>query len=218
MPKRLPVNDERTLFQPDYEPRSSRGRRRTSPVQKRLVRAVACWGVFLIVLAAGAQMLRQRPAQAAQRATLIRTAASARSASRTEGWRGELRGAARRVLRSTAPKRTRAGARKAAARKKPRGNWVQVWATAYCPTCTVCDTGKITASGRHAFSRGLAVAARGRRVAPLGSRIYVPRFGWLPVDDTGGGVRSDQIDIRMQSHRRAVLWGRRRLRVQVASG
>jgi 3D (Asp-Asp-Asp) domain-containing protein len=92
---------------------------------------------------------------------------------------------------------------------------VWVWATAYCPTCAVCDTGDTTATGRRAFSRGVAVAARGKRFAPLGSRVHVPGFGWLRVDDTGGEVRSDQIDVRLRSHRQAVLWGRRRMQVRV---
>lgn len=95
----------------------------------------------------------------------------------------------------------------------PDGHWVSVWATAYCPNCKVCDTGGRTATGTSAKTAGLAVAARGRRLIRLGSRVYVRNFGWLKVDDTGGGVRSNQIDIRMQSHRSAVRWGRRLMRV-----
>jgi 3D (Asp-Asp-Asp) domain-containing protein len=90
-----------------------------------------------------------------------------------------------------------------------------VWVTAYCPECRVCDTTDTTATGTSADTPGAAVAARGPRAIPLGGRVYVANFGWLPIDDTGGGVDSDQIDVRMQSHRAARLWGRRLMRVRV---
>lgn len=93
--------------------------------------------------------------------------------------------------------------------------WTRVYATAYCPDCRVCDTGGRTATGRRASTDGVAVAARRRsRVAPLGSRIYLAGRGWLPVDDTGGGVGARQIDLRVQNHQEAVRWGRRLVRVQ----
>ena len=75
-----------------------------------------------------------------------------------------------------------------------------------------------TATGRHASTAGVAVAARGPRVAPLGSRVFVSNLGWLPVDDTGGGVKSNQIDVRLQSHDEAVRWGRRQMRIQLETG
>jgi 3D (Asp-Asp-Asp) domain-containing protein len=55
-------------------------------------------------------------------------------------------------------------------------------------------------------------------VAPLGSRVFVSNLGWLPVDDTGGGVKSNQIDVRLQSHDEAVRWGRRQMRIQLETG
>jgi 3D (Asp-Asp-Asp) domain-containing protein len=102
--------------------------------------------------------------------------------------------------------------------RSSEGRWVDVWATAYCPECRVCDTTDTTATGTHAGGPGVAVAARGPRVAPLGSKVYVADLGWLPVDDTGGGVDSDQIDVRFQSHNEAVLWGRRQMRIRLDSG
>lgn len=210
MPHQEATRNHRYLYEPDYEPRTRRPLRRRKARQQRLARAAALWLVLLGACALFSHLTR-RPAERPAEAALL-TPAATRRMERVAGWRGQTRKPTRTPAARSKPTR-----RKARAADKPRGNWMQVWATAYCPTCRVCDTGRITATGRHAWSRGLAVAARGRRVAPLGSRVYVPRFGWLPVDDTGGGVRSNQIDIRMKTHRRAVKWGRRRMRVMVAS-
>jgi 3D (Asp-Asp-Asp) domain-containing protein len=90
--------------------------------------------------------------------------------------------------------------------------------TGYCAgPCRRCGTTGITATGRNARrTRGLAVARRARRRAvPLGRRVYVRGHGWLRVDDTGGGVRSNQLDLRFPRHQDAQRWGARVLRVAV---
>jgi 3D (Asp-Asp-Asp) domain-containing protein len=83
--------------------------------------------------------------------------------------------------------------------------------------CRRCGTTGITATGRNASrTRGLAVARRApRRAVPLGRRVYVRGHGWLRVDDVGGGVRSNQLDLRFRRHRDAQRWGARVLRVAV---
>jgi 3D (Asp-Asp-Asp) domain-containing protein len=90
--------------------------------------------------------------------------------------------------------------------------------TGYCAgPCRRCGTTGITATGRNArWSRGLAVARRAqRRAVPLGRKVYVRGYGWLRVDDVGGGVRSNQLDLRFRRHRDAQRWGARVLRVAV---
>lgn len=90
--------------------------------------------------------------------------------------------------------------------------------TGYCAgPCRRCGTTGTTATGRNALrTRGLAVARRSRRRAvPLGRRVYVRGYGWLRVDDVGGGVRSNQLDLRFKRHRDARRWGARVLRVAV---
>jgi 3D (Asp-Asp-Asp) domain-containing protein len=90
--------------------------------------------------------------------------------------------------------------------------------TGYCAgPCRRCGTTGITATGRNARrTRGLAVARRlHSRAVPLGRRIYLRGYGWLRVDDTGGGVRSNQLDLRFQRHRDAQRWGARVLQVAV---
>jgi 3D (Asp-Asp-Asp) domain-containing protein len=90
--------------------------------------------------------------------------------------------------------------------------------TGYCAgPCRRCGTTGITATGRNARrTRGLAVARRARRRAvPLGRRVYVRGYGWLRVDDIGGGVQPNQLDLRFQRHSEAKRWGARVLRVAV---
>lgn len=94
--------------------------------------------------------------------------------------------------------------------------WKTVWATAYCARCRVCETTNITYTGRKAHTHGVAVARTGRRAAKLGSEVLVPGHGWLQVDDVGGGVGGNQIDIRVRSHAEAVQFGRRQIQIGLA--
>ena len=94
-------------------------------------------------------------------------------------------------------------------------HWKTVVATAYCPHCRVCETTGVTYTGRDAHPDGVAVARRGPRAARLGTKVLVPGRGWLIVDDVGGGVESNQIDIRVATHAEAVQFGRRQLQVGV---
>ena len=145
----------------------------------------------------------------------IRTRPATRMA--VAGWQGSVRlpapGLAIQKAASLGAAKPREKTMSGKNAKSPR--WTKVYATAYCPDCRVCDTGGRTATGRRASTDGVAVAARRRsRVTPLGSRVYLAGRGWLPVDDTGGGVGARQIDLRLQDHREAVRWGRRLVSVR----
>ena len=71
----------------------------------------------------------------------------------------------------------------------------------------------VTASG--------AVAAKGTIAAdlavyPLGTRIRVPGYGTGIVQDVGGSIKDSHIDIWFPSHKEALAWGSRKLKVKVA--
>ena len=54
------------------------------------------------------------------------------------------------------------------------------------------------------------------RYFPFGTRMYVPGYGSGVVHDRGGKIQgSAHIDIFIGSHKKALRWGRRRLRVRV---
>ena len=69
--------------------------------------------------------------------------------------------------------------------------------TFYCP-CYQCSEG-----WDHQTSSG-AYATEGRTVAcgnlPAGTNVYIEGYGYRVVEDTGGGVRGNHIDIFKESH------------------
>jgi 3D (Asp-Asp-Asp) domain-containing protein len=82
-------------------------------------------------------------------------------------------------------------------------------ATAYTPYCGGGCSG-ITATGRPA---GRGVVAVDPRVIPLGSRLYIPGYGYAIAGDTGGAIVGYRIDLGYTSDRDAMLFGRRAVMV-----
>lgn len=70
----------------------------------------------------------------------------------------------------------------------------------------------ITASGTKA--RKGTIAADTSRY-PFGTVMYVPGYGYGRVEDRGGKITGDSIDLFFPNHGSALDWGRRKLRVKV---
>ena len=70
----------------------------------------------------------------------------------------------------------------------------------------------MTASGRRA---GWGTIAADPQYYPFGTVMYVPGYGYARVEDTGGAIKGDHIDIWFPSHVRAHAWGRQKLKVKV---
>jgi 3D (Asp-Asp-Asp) domain-containing protein len=85
---------------------------------------------------------------------------------------------------------------------------MQMIATAYTPYCYGCSG--ITATGRPA---GHGIVAVDPRVIPLGSRLYIPGYGYAIAGDTGGAIIGYRIDLGYTSNRDAMLFGRRAVTV-----
>ncbi len=85
---------------------------------------------------------------------------------------------------------------------------MQMTATAYTADCAGCSG--ITASGRPA---GHGIVAVDPSVIPLGTRLYIPGYGYAVAGDTGGAIRGDRIDLGFNSERDALLFGRREVTV-----
>lgn len=83
---------------------------------------------------------------------------------------------------------------------------VRVLATAYC------QRGR-TATGT--FVRHGTVAVDPDFI-PLGTRLFIPGYGWGRARDTGGLIHGARIDVWMRSCTRAIKWGARRLTVEVS--
>ena len=70
----------------------------------------------------------------------------------------------------------------------------------------------MTASGRRA---GWGTIAADPKYYPFGTIMYVPGYGYARVEDTGGAIKGDHIDIWFPSHPRAQAWGKQKLTVKV---
>ena len=81
-------------------------------------------------------------------------------------------------------------------------------ATAYTAGCAGCSG--ITAIGRPA---GHGIVAVDPRVIPLGTRLYIPGYGFALAGDTGGAIRGNRIDLGFNSLRDAIEFGRREVTV-----
>ncbi len=85
---------------------------------------------------------------------------------------------------------------------------VQMVATAYTAHCYGCSG--ITAIGRPA---GRGIVAVDPRVIPLGSRLYIPGYGFALAGDTGGDIRGNRVDLGFGSYGEAIQFGRREITV-----
>ena len=63
----------------------------------------------------------------------------------------------------------------------------------------------VTASG--AKAKPGTIAADTSRY-PFGTLMYVPGYGYGTVEDRGGAIQGDHIDVFFKSHREALQWGR----------
>jgi 3D (Asp-Asp-Asp) domain-containing protein len=78
--------------------------------------------------------------------------------------------------------------------------------TAYCP-CPIC-CGKndgITFSGKHA--RANHTIAVDPSVIPLGSVVYLEGMGTFTAEDVGGAISGHRVDLFMNDHHQALLFG-----------
>ncbi len=80
---------------------------------------------------------------------------------------------------------------------------------AYCPCVKCCGkTNGITASG--------TIATEGRTVAstlPFGTKLYIDGIGERIVEDRGGAIQGNKLDLFMSDHETALKFGVRKLDV-----
>ncbi len=94
--------------------------------------------------------------------------------------------------------------------------------TAYCPCKKCCGwhrnwRGKaVTNAG---YPKKVGVTASGTKAKPgtiaadtsrypFGTQMYVPGYGYGTVQDRGGAITGDHIDVYYKRHREALQWGR----------
>ena len=106
--------------------------------------------------------------------------------------------------------------------------------TGYCPCGICCNWRHSWLFGRPVYASGLkegkpkavGITASGTRARPgtiaadtarypFGTTMYVPGYGYGRVEDTGGDIKGDHIDLFFGRHADALQWGRRNLVVQI---
>lgn len=68
----------------------------------------------------------------------------------------------------------------------------------------------ITADGTKAKKGTIAADIR---KYPFGTKMYVPGYGWGEVHDVGSAIKGEHIDVFFPSHKDAMKWGRKYLKV-----
>ena len=69
----------------------------------------------------------------------------------------------------------------------------------------ICGGNPTTANGEP-VAPGVTVAADPAGL-PLGTRVYIDGIGERVVQDTGGAIQGNKIDLAVESHREALAWG-----------
>lgn len=62
---------------------------------------------------------------------------------------------------------------------------------------------------------GMSTIAVDPRVIPLGTKVYIPGYGYAIAQDTGGAIKNSKIDLFMNSESEANRWGVRSVNVYI---
>ena len=88
--------------------------------------------------------------------------------------------------------------------------------TAYCPCVKCCGKSNgITASGIKAVE-GVTVATN--KSIPFGTKVYIDGVGERIVQDRGGAIKGNRIDLYFDSHQDALNFGRQTKQVTIIKG
>ena len=70
----------------------------------------------------------------------------------------------------------------------------------------------VTASGTKAKP---GVIAADTSVYPFGTVMYIPGYGYGRVEDRGGAIKGQKIDLFFKGHQQALNWGRQKVKVAI---
>lgn len=64
---------------------------------------------------------------------------------------------------------------------------------------------------------GISTIAVDPKVIPLGSKCYIPGYGYAIASDTGGAIKGNKIDLYMNSEEECFSWGRRKVTLHLVA-
>jgi 3D (Asp-Asp-Asp) domain-containing protein len=97
-------------------------------------------------------------------------------------------------------------------------NWKRSWLRLGTPVvASGPDKGKVKKVGQTAsgLQAQVGTVAADTRFYPMGTIVYVPDYGWGRVEDRGGAIKGQKLDLFFNSHKDALHWGRKKRIVQV---
>lgn len=94
-----------------------------------------------------------------------------------------------------------------------KAKWIWGNISAYCSCAKCCGkTNGITASGTKATANRTIAASS---IYKFGTKIEIEGLGVFTVEDRGGAITGNKIDVYMNSHQEALQFGRRNLRIRI---
>jgi len=92
---------------------------------------------------------------------------------------------------------------------------VEMEVTAYCGCESCCGNHSdgITASG-YRLRQGDKIVAAPKSFL-FGTKIDIPGYGLASVQDRGGAIQGNRLDVYFHTHQEALEWGRRIVQVQI---
>lgn len=92
---------------------------------------------------------------------------------------------------------------------------VKMEVTAYCGCESCCGNHSdgITASGYRLRQGDKIIAAP--KTFRFGTEIYISGYGHASVQDRGGAIKDNRLDVYFHTHQEALEWGRQKLQVQI---
>ncbi|WP_323052680.1 3D domain-containing protein [Clostridium prolinivorans] len=99
-----------------------------------------------------------------------------------------------------------------------RGNTGSYKAT-YTMTATAYTGGTLTAMGLKPIRNpnSLSTIAVDPSFIPLGSKVYIPGYGYAIASDTGSAIKGNIIDLYMNSEEECINWGRRPVTLHIVA-
>lgn len=101
--------------------------------------------------------------------------------------------------------------------------WITVTATAYCPCEKCCGVWAENRPNGIVYTASGAIAQEGVTIAAdwsvysLGTILYIEGIGERTVQDRGGAISGQKIDVFFNNHEDALHFGRQEVRIKVIS-
>ncbi len=102
--------------------------------------------------------------------------------------------------------------------------WLTFEATAYCPCVECCGRWAIDRPNGIVYTASGEVAIEGQTIAadwtilPKGTMVEIERVGIRTVQDRGGAIKGNRIDIYFESHQKALEYGRQTVKARIIKG